>query len=150
MLNRALMSVLTGLGIFTIYSAPANAGASDRVSFDISPKVMSKVLNRVDGETQLLVASNSAFNISTTGMIGSVKIIIERNGKINGIQFGSVAQLPGQRATENFVVSPLQTLIYQSERKTARDPGNVIEQAVLVRVTYAGATHPTLIVEPRP
>ena len=148
MFNRIVIYAIAWLGIFLIQPTSANAGASDRVRFEISPKVMSKVLDRVDGETKLLVASNSAFNISAMGMIGSVKIIIEKEGEINGSQFGSAAQLPGQRTTEKFLVSPLETLIYQSERKTARDSGNAREQAVLIRISYAGAIQPIFKVEP--
>ncbi len=148
MFNRIIIYAIAWLGIFLIQPTSAFAGASDRVSFQFSPKVASQILERVDGETKVLIASNSAFSIQATGMIGSIKVMIEKSGEINGTQFGSAAQLPGQTTTENFLTSPLETSIYQSERKTARDSGNILDQAVLVRITYTSAAHPTFIIQP--
>ena len=148
MVDRRHIRIFAGLAILLGQATPAFAGAADRVSFQIAPKVVSQVLERVDGETKLLVASNSAFNISATGMIGTIKVMIEKDGQTGGTQFGSASQLPGQKTAEIFLTSPLETQIYRSDRKTALNPGNTIDQAVLVRITYSSTTHPILIIEP--
>jgi len=148
MRKRGLIQTFAALGVALTQASPALAGPSDRVSFQISPKVVSEVLERVDGETRLLVVSNSAFGIHASGLIGKVKVTIEETGSVGGKNFGSASQLPGQRTTETFLSSVLESPIYRGDRKTAQNPGSPIDQAVLVRITYSGTVHPRLTIKP--
>lgn len=134
--------------VILIQASQSIAGTSDRVSFQISPKVVSQILDSGDGETRLLIASNSAFKINATGLIGEVNITIETSGQVGGSRYGGASQLPGQKATDVFLTSAFETPIYRSTRKTALDSGKPIDQAVLVRISYEGSPHPVFTVEP--
>lgn len=130
-------------------ASPSWAGTSDRVRFEFKPKVVSQIVDRVEGETKLLVASNSAFNISAEGIIGMVSVKIEKKGVISGINFGSAAQLPGSIEHTTFLTSHHSATIYTAARRTARDAGKPIDQAVLILITYSDSTHPSFILEPK-
>jgi len=129
-------------------ASPSWAGTSDRVQFEIKPRVVSQIINQVEGETRLLVASNTAFNIRASGMIGDISVKVEETGEVSGTAFGTSAQLPGEVSQQTFLTNPFEAPIYTAKRKTARSSGTPLDQAVLVRIFYAGPMHPTLIVEP--
>lgn len=129
-------------------ASPSWAGVSDRVQFEIKPRVVSQIIDRVEGETRLLVASNTAFNVSAKGMVGNISVQIEETGYVSGTSFGAAAQLPGDITQETFLTSRFEAPIYSADRKTARHSGTPLDQAVLIRVSYSGPTHPTLIVQP--
>lgn len=124
------------------------AGTSDRVQFEIKPRVVSQIVSRAKGETKILVASNAAFNVSAAGMIGDVTVTIEEAGHIDGTSFGASAQLPGDRTQTTFVTTAFETPIYQAEEKTAQHSGTPLEQAVLIRISYSGLVHPEIKVQP--
>ncbi len=104
-------------------------------------------MERTQGETTLLVASNAAFNISSIGMVGNVTVTVEKTGDIGGTTFGASAQLPGQRTQSTFLTTAFETSIYQADEKTAYRQGSPIDQAVLIRISYSGVVHPEIKVE---
>lgn len=130
-------------------ATPSWAGTTDRVRFEFKPKVVSQIIDRVEGNTKFLVASNCAFEINATGIIGQISVEFQETGFISGTDFGSAAQLPGKIDQTTFVTNHYASPIYTAERRTARHPGRPIDQAVLVSITYSNATHPTFIFEPK-
>lgn len=148
MLNSFVIKTFAVFAFLLTLSSPAWAGTSDRVSFDIKPRVISKLLNQAQGETKLLVASNAPFEINVSGIVGPITVTIEKGGNINGTVYGASAQFPGQETQITFVTTDLETSIYQADRKTALKPGKPIDQAVLVKITYDGASHPNIVLEP--
>ena len=126
---------------------PAAAQMVDKVMFSAPPRAVFVEINPQAGVSQLIVASNAPFRITTQGAVGELSVTLSVNGQINGTPFGTKAQNPGPALGCVFAASAMPTPLYTAARKTAERRGEVIEQAVMVEISYDPALSPTFKVE---
>lgn len=129
------------------WASAAQAGVADRVSFSVPAKViMSEILSK-PGQQQFLIASNTPFEIFVKNTIGPMKVSVKSSGRLQGLSFGSAAQMPGVVETCKDLTSFLPSVIYRSNRKTALERGDVKSQSVLVTVNFDASAKPDLSVK---
>lgn len=149
MLSQLYRLIFVSSALVFSTSSAAMAGIVDRVDFSVRPTVVSHVLETQSGVTKILVSSNTPFKITSEGFIGAIQITVQQSGEINGLNFGSASHLPGPSKSETFAMSPMETPIYRSERRTAGRSGSPLEQAVLVEISYAHLARPNFSVKPK-
>lgn len=129
------------------FAVPAFAVFKDRISFTVPQKVIAVPLPPQPGEIRYLVASNSAFAVVSTGMIGEISVDITPSGTANGVAYGSKSQMPGDAQSCGFPTSQAASRIYTSRDKTAAKRGDITEQAVLVTVRFDPVAAPRIRIE---
>lgn len=138
--HRALSAIPCFLAVAEI-PATAFAAASDRVSFNIKPKVVTKLISAKPGERRYRVLSNAPFLISASGLIGPVKAGIS--------DVGGNAQLPGPKRMCRRATGLLSSIVYRSKRRTAAKPGRPMSQSVIVTLKYDKDLAPKFKIKPR-
>jgi len=129
------------------FAIPAFAQIIDRVSFSVAPRAAHVELPQVPGKTLILVASNAPFAIISKGAIGEMDIDLAVSGNVNGKNFGTNAQNPGPARGCVFANSAAPAILYIAQRKTAANRGAVIDQAVMIEISYDPALKPEFIVK---
>ena len=144
------MTFIASLSLIGICgAAPVSAsGISDKVSLDIDPVVIAKPVRISSGEQTFLVASNAPFQIISENYFGEIYVNVQVTGAIGGVAYGRQAQLPGPQAACQTLTSIFAQPIYSASTRTAANPGDPIDQAVLITVTYAPGFNPDLSIEP--
>ena len=120
-----------------ILSIPAAAQIVDHVSFSAPQKVASVKLDTPQaGLQRFVVASNAPFAVVSEKAIGEFNVKLRTKDDINGHIIGANAQLPGSENGCALTNSLSPQKIYEAVRKTAKTPGEVLSQAVIVEVRY--------------
>ena len=133
-------SILFGLVAVELMSIPAAASVVQKVRFEVKPHVAAGQLPTLrEGQSRFLVSSNAPFSVVASGMIGEVDVAVQQRGEIAAQTFGEASQLPGPARACAVVLSAHDTVIYRADRRTAAQPGNAVEQAVVVTVAHVGA-----------
>lgn len=126
-----------------ILSIPAAAQMIDHVSFSVPQKVASVKLDVTEaGLQRFVVASNAPFVIVSENAIGKFNVRLRTKDQINGLNVGSNAQLPGAGKSCALATSDAPQKIYEAVRKTAKQRGEVLSQAVIIDVQYDPALTP--------
>lgn len=135
--------IALGILALEIASLPAAAQIIDRVVFSVEPQTSAVLIDDIKGIKRFAVASNSAFYITAEDVIGDIRVEVRNSGTIGVARFGDNAQMPGAAlscSTMNFG----QKTVYQAERKTAAEPGDVLSQAVMVIVEHDPEAEPVI------
>lgn len=111
------------------------------------PRVASVALETKPGTAHILVASDGAFTIVSRGAQGDVQVNLHMAGKVNGNVFGKHAQKPGALQTCRQTSSLHPNVIYTSIRATAPNSGLIIDQAILVEISYDTKFNPVFSIE---
>jgi len=130
---------------FEILSLPAAAQIVHRVAFDVKPQVLAvEIPTGEAGLSRYLVTSNDGFSVDAVDLIGDVQIGVHKSGMIAGQKrFGDAAQLPGLAKACSQSASSLSSPIYTATQKTAAEPGEVVDQAVIFEFRYDPAVTPS-------
>ena len=115
------------------------AGASDRVVFGAPPIADVRVVDRSPGRTEVRVASNSAFTLYASDVVGEVRTEL---GSVRGAN----AQAPGPQEACTTAMG-FSTAIYGASRKTARSPGSRASQSVTLVVLHSVHAEPDIHAE---
>lgn len=126
------------------FSVPAIAQVVQNVSFSAPPRAVHVALPTDPGVSRFMVATNAPFYVTSSDVLGDIEVRVITNGTVNGNAFGTKAQTPGAPSQCHTAQNKSESLIYAAERKTAREPGEVIDQAVLVEVFYPKFTTPNI------
>lgn len=131
-------------------SLPAAAQIVHRVAFEVKPRVVAVEIPTAEaGLSRFLVTSNDGFGIEAVDLVGNVRIGVHKSGTISGGQrFGDAAQLPGESFLCAESNSAIGSPIYAAERKTASEPGEVVDQAVVFEFRYDEAASPSFNFKP--
>ncbi len=123
--------------VLDILSIPAAAQIVDRVSFSVPEKVASVRLD-VDqaGMQRFVVASNGPFAVISENAVGEFNVKLVSKGNIKGHPIGENAQLPGALGNCALVTGQSPQKIYEAVRKTAKQSGEVLSQAVIIEINY--------------
>jgi len=133
------------VGLMT--ALPATAQIVERVMFSVPPRAAHVIVPVAPGFTEILVASNAPFAILSQGAVGEMRLNLRVNGTINGTEFGGQAQDPGPISDCVIPTSPIPTALYTATKKTAANRGEVIGQAVMIRIIYDPSLNPTFTVK---
>lgn len=127
-----------------IVSIPVSAQIIDKVAFSVPQKVIAVPFPPEAGVTKFLVSSNAPFAVISENAIGEFQVSVQVSGHVNGNAFGSNAQLPGLAASCAAQTAASPTKLYEADRKTAAQAGDILTQAVIVEVRYDTAITPAL------
>lgn len=94
------------------------------------------------GVSRILVAADGPFVVISSGSTSNMNIHVEVTGDVNGNPHGANAQNPGAGDTCTKPNSVSANIIYKSDRETAKNIGSVIDQAVIMEITYDPSQHP--------
>ncbi len=130
-----------------MFALPATAQIVERVMFSAPPRAAHVIIPIAPGFTEILVASNAPFTVLSEGAVGEMQLDLRINGTINGTAYGAQAQNPGAISGCVVPISPAPTSLYTSVRKTAANRGEIVSQAVLVRIQYDPALNPLFSVK---
>ena len=131
---RALTYFFLSLAVL-IFSG-SNAQGAERVEFSQGALTFAEKISTSPGKMTFLVASNSPYKVTSAGTIGNISVKISKYAQTAGLTFGSKSQLPNVLQSCRAVFSPFETPIYMSDRKTARSPGTLTQQSVMVTITH--------------
>jgi hypothetical protein len=107
---------------------------------------MSEIASK-PGQKKFLIASNTAFEISAEHVIGTMNVKVVSSGSLEGLNFGSAAQMPGQPEKCKNLTSFLPSIIYRSNRKTALRRGDIKSQSVLVTLNFDAFADPEISIK---
>jgi len=119
-----------------LVSIPAAAQIIDRVAFSVPQKAIHVRVVSEPGVAKFVVSSNAPFAITAQSAIGEFKVNVHKSGLINGKRFGDNAQMPGAANNCGTLISPHKAKIYEADRKTAANKGEILSQAVIVEIRY--------------
>jgi len=136
--------IAIGIIAMEVASIPVAAQIVDKVSFSVPQKVIAVPFPPEVGLTKFLVASNAPFAVVSENAIGEFEVNIEVSGILNGNRFGTNAQMPGMATACAMQSSTGSTKIYEAERKTAAQEGDILTQAVIVEIRYDANIQPNL------
>jgi len=125
-----------------IVSIPVSAQIIDKVAFSVPQRVIAVPFPPEAGVTKFLVSSNAPFAVVSENAIGEFDVSVQASGVLNGNHFGANAQMPGPAKNCAVQTSSSPTKLYEAERKTAAQKGDVLTQAVIVEIRYDAATQP--------
>jgi len=133
-----------------LLSLPAAAQIVHRAMFEVKPQVVAvEIPTDEAGLSRFLVTSNDGFGVDALDLIGDVKVAVRKNGSLSGVsRFGDAAQLPGEATLCAESYSALGSPIYAANRKTAMEPGEVVDQAVIFEFRYDASASPTFLFKP--
>lgn len=133
----------------TALAVAGTAGAQvlDQIKFEIPQQVASATLPSEPGLTRLIVSSNAPFTVSASGAVGEYDVKVLSEGYINVTPFGRNAQMPGPDTACGTAVSPISSVIYRADKKTAAARGPVLTQSVMVEIRYDSAMKPKFAVK---
>ena len=140
--KRYIALALIGFELLTL---PAAAQMVHRVAFDVKPQVLAvEIPTGEAGLSRYLVTSNDGFSVEAVNLIGDVQIGVHKSGTLAGQKrFGDAAQLPGLARTCAESFSSLSSSIYTATQKTASEPGEVVDQAVVFEFRYDPSVSPS-------
>ena len=136
--------IALGVIALELASIPVAAQIVDRVSFSVPQKVIAVPFPPEPGLTKFLVASNAPFAVVSENAVGEFDVKIDLSGVLNGGRYGANAQMPGVPTACAVQTSPSSTKIYEAERKTAAQEGDILTQAVIIEIRYDPQTTPDL------
>lgn len=136
--------IAIGFIAMEILCIPVSAQIIDKVVFSVPQRVISVPFPPEAGVTKFLVSSNAPFAIISENAIGEFQVNVQVSGLVNGNAFGSNAQLPGVAASCAAQTTPSPTKLYEADRKTAAQPGDILTQAVIVEIRYDTDATPEL------
>lgn len=142
---KYLFSTLLAALYITICPA-IGAGAIDTVRLEVPQRVVVKKMPSQAGQTVLLLATNTPYEIKSEGVIGEMNISFTSSGVIRGHDFGSKSQTPLNHNQCVYLDNPRQASLFKSNFKTARAAGRPIEQAIIITITHDPAIRPKLSV----
>jgi hypothetical protein len=125
----------------------ANAQILDRVSFKIPQRAVMARLPSEPGLTRLVVTSNAPFTVIASGAVGDFEVQVLSEGHINTTAFGANAQMPGPANHCASAVTPQDSIIYAAAQKTARAPGDILSQSVMIEIRYDKSAAPNFAVK---
>jgi hypothetical protein len=125
-----------------IVSIPVSAQIIDKVAFSVPQRVIAVPFPPEAGVTKFLVSSNAPFAVVSENAIGEFDVSVQSSGVLNGNRFGANAQMPGRAKACAVQTSASPTKLYEAERKTAAQKGDVLTQAVIVEIRYDPAAQP--------
>ena len=126
---------------------PAMAQMVDKIKFTVPPRAAHVAVPQVPGKTKIIIASNAPFSILSEGVIGEMSVNLTVQGHVNGKAFGGNAQNPGAAKACVFAASPAPSSVYKAVRRTAANRGAVIDQAVMIEISYDPALKPVFTVK---
>lgn len=129
------------------FALPAAAQIIDRVSFSIPSQVASVKIDAEPGKTQLVITSNAGFTVAVEGAIGEFNTAVHPAGNINNTRYGDNAQAPGPMQSCGVAVTTAPSIIYNADKKTAVNKGDILSQSVIVEINYDSAINPKFIVK---
>lgn len=127
-----------------VVSIPVSAQIIDKVAFSVPQKVISVPFPPEAGVTKFLVSSNAPFAVVSENAIGEFQVSVQVSGQVNGNAFGSNAQMPGAASSCAMQTAASPTKVYEADRKTAAQKGDILTQAVIVEIRYDAETKPAL------
>ena len=139
--KRYLAVALIGAEIVSI---PVSAQIIDKVAFSVPQRVIAVPFPPEAGVTKFLVSSNAPFAVVSENAIGEFDVSVQASGVLNGNRFGANAQMPGPAKACAMQTSSSPTKLYEAERKTAAQKGDVLTQAVIVEIRYDSDIQPKL------
>jgi len=145
--KKILVGWLAFEAVGLMIGLPAAAQIVERVMFSVPPRAAHIITPVAPGLTEIVVASNAPFSLISQGAIGEMQLSLRVNGTINGTTFGGQAQHPGSISECVTPTSPAPTSLYMATRKTAANRGEVISQAVIIRIKYDPTLNPTFTVK---
>ena len=125
-----------------VVSIPVSAQIIDKVVFSVPQRVVAVPFPPEAGIAKFLVSSNAPFAVISENAIGEFDVSVEVSGVLNGNSFGTNAQMPGAPESCAVQTSPAPTKLYEAERKTALHKGEILTQAVIVKIRYDAQTQP--------
>lgn len=133
-----------------LLSLPAAAQIVHRAVFEVKPRVVAvEIPTDEAGLSRFLVTSNDGFGVDALDLIGDINIEVRKSGSLSGVsRFGDAAQLPGEASLCAESYSALGSPIYAATRKTAMEPGEVVDQAVIFEFRYDASAAPTFVFKP--
>lgn len=139
--TRYLLAALIAAEIIAI---PVSAQIIDRVAFTVPQRVVSVPFPPEAGITKFLVSSNAPFAIISENAVGEFDISVKVSGILNGNRFGANAQMPGAATACAAQTAPSATKLYEADRKTAVQKGEILTQAVIIEIRYDADIQPNL------
>lgn len=144
--------IILGLLALELITLPASAHILHKkgFSFDTSAfvkpqRAISVKLNSRPGQTRFMLTANAPFSVTSKDAIGTLNIEIDQAGTVNGNPFGQNTQSPGLPKNCASVASPIQQIIYASERgTTSENKGDVLTKTILVTINYDPAITPDI------
>lgn len=134
--------LLFGIIALEVVSIPVSAQIIDKVAFSVPQRAIAVPFPPEPGLAKFLVSSNAPFAVVAENTIGEFEVSIQVSGVLNGNRFGDNAQMPGEAQTCAAQISPSATKIYEGDRKTAAQKGDILTQAVIVEIRYDADTSP--------
>jgi hypothetical protein len=131
----------------SLLGGTANAQILDRISFKIPQRAVMARLPSAPGLTRLVVTSNAPFSVIASGAVGDFEVTVLKVGQINTTAFGANAQMPGPANYCASAVTPADSIIYAATQKTARAPGDILSQSVMVEIRYDESAAPKFAVK---
>ena len=133
-----------GLIALEIASIPVSAQIIDKVAFSKPQKVIAVPFPPEAGIAKFLVSSDAPFSVISENAVGEFDVSIKVSGVLNGNHFGANAQMPGAAKSCAVQSSTKSTKIYEAERKTAAQEGDILSKAVIVEIRYDADIKPEL------
>lgn len=133
-----------------LLTLPAAAQIVHRVAFEVKPRVVAVEIPTAEaGLSRFLVTSNDGFGVEAIDLVGNVQVGVYKSGTISGGQrFGDAAQLPGDKHLCAESYNALGSPIYEADRKTASEPGEIVDQAVVFEFRYDTSAQPSFNFRP--
>lgn len=125
-----------GLIAMEVASIPVSAQIIDKVAFSVPQKVISVPFPPETGIAKFMVSSNAPFAVVSENAIGEFDVSVQVSGSVNGNAFGSNAQMPGAATACAAQTTPSATKLYEADRKTAAQKGDILTQAVIIEIRY--------------
>lgn len=127
-------------------SLPAAAKIIERFSVIEAPTASVVLIDAVEGRKRFAVASNAPFYIRADNLSGPVSVKIHKSGKIGPTRFGDNAQMPGVALACSSLTGETR-VVYQSQRETSLDRGEILSQAVVVAIHFEQETNPSFHID---
>jgi len=134
--------IALGLIALEVISFPVSAHIIHKTSFAEPEKVAAAPFPEEAGITKFLMSSNTPFTIVSEGASGEFDIQIKRAGRLNGLQYGAHAQMPGPAKACAASTTITASKIYEADRKTETGEGDVLTHAVIVEIRYTKDIQP--------
>lgn len=135
--------IAIGIIALEIASIPVSAQIIDKVAFSVPQKAIAVPFPPEPGIAKFLVSSNAPFAVISENVVGEFNVSVHVSGMLNGNRFGGNAQMPGEANSCAAQTSPISTKIYEADRKTAAQKGDVLTQAVIVEIRYDAEINPS-------
>ena len=145
--KKILIGWLAWEAVALALALPAMAQMVDKINFSVPPRAAHVAVPQEPGKTKFIIASNAPFSIISQGAVGEMTVELTVQGLVNRKPFGKNAQNPGAARNCVFATSAAPSAIYKAVRKTAANRGAVIDQAVMIEISYDPMLKPTFLVK---